>query len=127
MLLVDEKNKANLSLIDNFTVQVQMSIFSNGSQYTAYLCADLGKFHCFNIGLTAHDIEELNSELQGAIEQVAASFEQNGINRDMLLPLAKKGNFAFKRIFAEGTPRETIREALKADATIQIAARDFAI
>ena len=127
MLLVDENEKASLSLIDNFPVQVQMSILSNGSEYTAYVCVDLGKFHCFHIGLTPYDIEELNTELQNAIEQATASFEQNSISGEALSRLAQKGNFVFKRVFAEGIPRETIKNALKAGATIQIAARDFAI
>jgi hypothetical protein len=127
MLLVDENKKASLPFTDNFPVQIQISIFSNNSEYTAYVCADLGKFHCFHIGLTPQDIEELNSELQDAIEQVAASFEQNSIRGEALSRLAQKGNFAFKRVFAEGVPRETIGKALKTGATVQIAARDFAI
>ncbi len=121
------EQKTSLPFADNFAVQVQMSIFSNGSEYTAYVCADLGMFHCFRIGLTPQDIEELNAELQDAIELAAASFEQNGISSEALTRLAQKGNFAFKRIFAEGVPRETIRNALKTGATVQIAARDFAI
>ena len=117
----------SLPFPDNFAVQVQVTILSNGSEYTAYVCADLGNLQYFRIGLTPHDIEELNAELQDAIELAAASYEQNSISSEALSRLAQKGIFAFKRIFAEGAPRETIRQALKMGATIQIAAREFAI
>src|SRR6266568_7890043 len=120
------EQKPGLPPIDNSPVQVQMTIFSDGREYTAYICADLGMFHCFHIRLTPHDVEELNAELQWAMEQVTA-FEQNSINSDALTRLAQKGKFAFKRIFAEGIPRETINKFLKAGAIIQIASRDFAI
>jgi hypothetical protein len=121
------EQRSPLPWVDNFPVQVQISIFSNDSEYIAYICADLGMYHRFHIGLTPHDIEELNSQLQGAIEQVATGFEQKSISSEALSRLAQKGNFAFKRVFAEGTPRETMRHALKTGATVQIAARDFAI
>lgn len=117
----------SLPLTDNFTVQVQVSIFSNESKYTAYVFADQGNVEFFRIVLTPHDIEELNAELRDAIETAAASFEQNNISVEALSRLAYKGNYAFKRIFVEGAPRDTIRQALKMGATIQIAAEDFAI
>jgi hypothetical protein len=127
MLLIDENKKASLPFTDNFPVQVQMSVLPNGSKYTAYVCADLGKFHRFHIGLTSHDIEERNSELQDAIEQVSRNFGDDDAFDVALSTLAEKGKFVFNKIFAEGVPREIISKALKTGATIQIAAEDFAI
>jgi len=114
-----------LPLDDGFPVQVQISIFPNGDDYTAYISVERGMFHRFHIGLKAHDIKALNLGLQKAIKQVASNLEANGIYDEEILQLAQKGNFAFKRIFAEGTPRETIRTALKEGATIQVVTWDF--
>jgi len=102
-----------------------MTIFSNGNEHIAYISADQGMCHKFRIGLKSHDIEELNSELQQANEQLSVNLEMDGGCGDSLAKLAQKGNFAFKRIFAEGIPRETIGKALKLDATIQLTSDEF--
>jgi len=127
MFLLDESTKASLSLIDNFPVQIQMSIFQNGSDYIAYISADGGMFHRFRIGLKPQDVDELNLELQTTIEQVASSFGEQVAYYAALLRLAHKGNFAFKRIFAEGIPREIVSKALQIGTTIQITSQDFFI
>ena len=119
------EQRSPLPWVDNFPVQVQISIFPSGSEHIAYISTDMGMFHRFRIGLKQHDIEELNSGLQQAIEQVAGSFEEQGTYNEALSRLAHKGNFAFKRIFAEGIPRETVCKALKTGATIQIPSEDF--
>ena len=116
-----------LSFIDNFPVHVQIRILSKGSEFEADLSADWGMFHRFRIGLKPQDVDELNLELQKAIEQVSGSFEEQGTYNEVLARLAHKGNYAFKRIFAEGIPRETIGKALKTGATIQIPSEDFFI
>ena len=121
------KQSSALPLIDNFSVQVQIRIFSNGSEYTAYISTDLDKWHRFHIGLKPHDIDELNTELQQAVEQVSVNFEIEGAYGDALARLAQKGKFAFNRIFADGVPRETINRALKTGATIQFSSEDFFI
>ncbi len=121
------KQTSALPLIDNFAVQVQLRIFSNGTDYSAFVSTDLDKWHRFHIGLKPHDVQELNSELQLAIEQVSTAFEVNGAYGEALANLAQKGNYAFKRIFADGIPRETIRNALRTDATIQFSSEDFFI
>lgn len=122
--MVDERT-ADLPFNDHFPVQVQITILSSGSEYEAYVSADQGRFHRFRIGLKPHDIEELNTELQQAIEQVSHDVETNGISGDSLLRLAQTGNFAFKQIFTEGIPRETVRKALKTNAIIQLVGSDF--
>ena len=116
-----------LSFIDNFPVHIQLRICSKGSEYEADLSAEWGMYHRFRIGLKPQDVEELNLELQQAIEQVANSFGEPDTYNEALSRLAHKGNFAFKRIFAEGIPRETVSKALQLGATIQIPSEDFFI
>src|SRR5947209_7573221 len=99
MLLVDEKKKVTLSLRDNFPVQVQMSIFSGGSGYVAYVCADLSNLHTFRFERTPGDVEELNLELQHAVEQVARSCCNDEAFAVALSALTQKGKYAFNRIF----------------------------
>ena len=114
-----------LPFTDNFPVQVQIRITSNGSGYEADICADWSNWYRFRIGLKPQDIAELNSELQQAIEQVAGNIEMNSAYGDALSRLAEKGSFAFKRIFAEGAPRDAISSALRRSATIQFSSEDF--
>jgi hypothetical protein len=121
------EQRSPLSFMDNFPVHVQLRILSKGGEYEADISAEWGMFHRFRIGLRPHDVDELNLELQQAIEQLVGSFEEQDTYKEALSRLAYKGNFAFKRIFAEGIPRETVRKALKKDATIQIPSEDFFI
>jgi hypothetical protein len=72
------KQTSSLPFSDNFSVQVQIRIFSNGSEYIADMSTNLDKWYRFRIGLKQHDVEELNSELQLAIEKVSSDFETNG-------------------------------------------------
>ena len=55
------------------------------------------------------------------------SFLSNFKSLDALSKLAYKGNYAFKRIFAEGIPREIIDKALKTRTTIQVSSEEFFI
>ena len=119
------KQTSTLPLNDNFSVQVQIRIFSNGSEYIADMSTNLDKWYRFRIGLKQHDIEELNSELQQAVERVSNDFETNGTCDESLSLLAQKGSYAYKRIFAEGVPRDIITKALKTGVTIQFSSEDF--
>ncbi len=119
------EQKSSLPFADNFPVHVQVSIFSNGGEYTAYISADMGMAYRFPIRLKPHDLKDLNAELQQAIEWVASSFGVESAYNDALSKLAQTGNFAFKRIFPEGPPREKIRSALKTGTIVQIASEDF--
>ena len=51
--------------------------------------------------------------------------ETSGICDESLSLLAQKGSYAYKRIFAEGVPREIISKALKTGVTIQFSSEDF--
>ncbi len=114
-----------LPLRDDFSVQVQMSIFADTSGYMAYISTDLGGWQRFRIGLKPHDVEELNMELQDAIEQAARAFEAHDEGERALSKLAQKGAFAFKRIFTDGVPREIISKTLNTGATLQIVSEHF--
>lgn len=121
------EQKAGLPFGESFPVHVQISIFSNGSEYMAYISADMGMFYRIPIQLRPHDIKDLNKDLQRGIERVAGSIEVGENCIPALRDLARIGNFAFKSIFPQGPRRETIRSALKAGTTVQVSAEDFAI
>jgi len=121
------KQVPTLPFNDNFGVQVQIRIFSSGNDYIADMSTNLDKWYRFHIGLKQNDLEELNAELQLAIEKVSGNIEVDGTCGETLSLLAQKGNYAFKRIFAEGAPRDIIRKALKTGVTIQFSSEDFFI
>jgi len=120
-----------LPFFDDFPIHTQIRIQPDGREYTAYIQTSWAKWHRFRISLKEHDIEELNSGLQQAIERVSACFNTDAIGVDKaeyaeaLSRLAQKGNFVFKSIFTEGVPRETIRVAMQPDAVIQVSSEDF--
>src|SRR6266702_2535469 len=104
---------SRLAFIDSFPIQVQIRVFLHDNSYMADINADWSNWHRFRIGIKPHDLEELNSELQQAIEEVSCSFEKDGIRSDALAKLAQTGSFAFKRIFSESAPREIVNKVLK--------------
>src|SRR5438046_366355 len=122
------EQKSPLSFIDNFPLHVQIRIFPDKNNYMADINANWSNWYRFRIGIKPNDLQELNSELQQAIEDVSYKFEIEGILSDTLLgQLARKGAFAFKRIFSEDTPREIVSRALKMATTIQFSSEDFFI
>ncbi len=120
-----------LPLANKFSVNVQIRIQQYGRAYQAYIQTDYSDWYSFSIQLTPEDIKELNAELQRAIEQVSGYFEADNADAaervEALSRLAQKGNFAFKKIFAKGTPRDVVHEALERDAVIQVTSEDFFI
>jgi len=118
-----------LPLVDKFLVNVQIRIQSQGREYQCYIQADDYDWFSFPIHLTQHDVDSLNTELQCVIEQVSGKFEIDSTNSaeryEALLRLAQKGNYAFKKIFARGTPREIIQTVLKVGAIIQVTSEEF--
>jgi len=119
----------SLPLIDRFLVNVQIRIQPQGREYQCYIQDDDSDWFSFPIHLTQHDVDSLNTELQQVIEQVSGNFEIDGANsaerHEALSRLAQKGNFAFKKVFAKGTPREIVQAALKGGAIIQVTSEDF--
>jgi hypothetical protein len=122
---------SSLPLTDNFSVNAQIRIHSYGREYKCYIQTDYSDWCSFPIPLTQLDIRDLNIELQRAIEHVSANFEMDSVNskerHEALSRLAQKGNFAFKKIFAKGAPRDIVHEALKRGAIIQVTSEDFFI
>jgi hypothetical protein len=116
-----------LPLNDNFPVELQISIRPYSSTYQAHVQVNDGKWHRFSIGLKSNDVVELNTELQNAVENLANVFDEDGHFdpadfNDALFNLAKKGAFAFERIFKDGPAQDLIKKALKPGSTIQITA-----
>lgn len=120
-----------LPLVDDSLMNVQLRIQAHGQEYLGYIQTDFSDWCSFPIQLTLHDIVELNTELQQVIESVSSYFDTDEINvierREILSNLARKGNFAFKKVFAKGTPRDIVNEALKMGGVIQITSEDFCI
>jgi hypothetical protein len=119
------EQKSCLPFVDTFPVQVQVSILARGNGYDMYISAYQGMFHRFHIALSPDDVAELNTELQGTIEGVAGDFTKEGVPREALLMLAEKGNFAFKKIFADSELRKLLSNVLKMDAVVQITSENF--
>ena len=118
-----------LPLVNNFPVNIQLRIQPYGRTYQAYIQTDYSDWYSFPIQLTQDDVKELNAELQRAIEQVSGYFEDSSIESaertEALSRLAQKGNYAFKKIFAKGTARDIVHEALLINAVIQVTTEDF--
>ncbi len=117
------QRKLPIPFLDPSPVHVLIRIFSSNAGYTADMSVDEGMFHRFRIGLTPHDVNALNHNLQQAIEDLARDHINNGTNA--LANLAQKGSYIFKQVFARDEQREMIRAALKKGATIQFSSEDF--
>jgi CHAT domain len=121
----------SLPLVDDFSVNIQIRIQQCGKEYQGYIQTDYSGWCSFPIQITPYDLNDLNTELQRAIECVSADFEANDAAStgydEALSKLAQKGSFAFKKIFAKGTPRDVIHEALRIGAVIQVTTEDFFI
>src|SRR5688572_27383087 len=106
------KQTLQLPFSDDFPVHAQIRIEADGGEYVAYIQANISNWHQIHNELKQHDIDVLNSQLQKAIEKVSNCFDNNIQTSteydDALLDQAKKGNYVFKRIFAQGVPRELI-------------------
>ncbi len=128
---MSDEETSRLPFLESSPVHMQVRILSERSGFTAYMNTDWSNWQRFRIDLKLHDIEELNGELQYAIEEVSRHFTVDDPSNkirflpETLLQLAYKGSAAYKRIFAEGTPRKLISEALRMGAIIQFSSEDF--
>jgi len=93
----------------------------------AYVITDMGTAAEIPVRLKPHDVKNLNSLLQGAIQQVAGSFGKGNAYETALAELARMGNYAFQRIFPDTSSQETIQDALNAGTFVQIVSKDFFI
>src|SRR5438128_8650332 len=78
------EHKSHLPPFDNFAADVYIRISLEGNRYTAEIQFRGMRPQRIPIELTPNDLEELNAELQQAIEQVASNVETDGIYGDAL-------------------------------------------
>jgi len=116
---------SDLPPLDTSPVHAQVTILPGGGEYIAYVITDTASE--IPIRLKPHDVKNLNSLLQGAIQQVAGSFGKEDAYETALAELARIGNYAFQRIFPDTSFQETIRNALNAGTIVQIVSKDFFI
>lgn len=117
---------ADLPPLDISPVHTQMTIHPSNGEYIAYVITDMGAFP-IPIRLKPHDVKNLNTLLQGAIQKVAGTFGQGNTYEAALSDLARMGNYAFQRIFPDTSSQEIIRDALNAPTIVQIVSKDFFI
>jgi CHAT domain-containing protein len=121
------EQQSEISLIDSFPAQIQLTIQSTGNGYIATLGGGTGRFQRFPLQLTPHDVKALNMQLQTAIEQVAASLTATGIADETVAQLAETGNYVFKRLFPQGPTRHLIEQTFCKRQIVQISSDSFAI
>lgn len=117
---------SDLPPLDISPVHAQITIHPSNGEYIAYVITDLGASD-ISIRLKPNDIKNLNTLLQGAIQQVAASFGTGDAYEVALAELARMGNYAFQRIFPDLSSQETIRNALNTGTIIEVVSKDFFI
>src|SRR5579859_693252 len=125
--------QGELPPLDISPVHVQITIFKSGDTYKAYLFTDTGDGipKELTIKLKPGDVKNINELLKDAIQAVANTYNplppyNQGIAYESALDeLARKGNYAFTRIFQDASDQETIRDALRLGGIVQILSKDF--
>lgn len=115
---------AELPPLDSLHVDVQITVLQKGDEYVALVLTS-SDVEEIPISLTKHDVQNLNRDLQGAIQCVASDFGKDEIYERSLLELARMGYYAFQRIFSDIEAREIIHEALQEGTVVQIVSKDF--
>lgn len=123
------EQRARVPFFDDFAVQAQIRIQPAGREYLAYTQTQ-GTWHRVRLGLQAHDVEKLCTELQQAVAGVSACFDDATGATDKaacaraLSDLAHKGHAALQGLFGEGVLREVIG-ALPPGAVVQVTSEEF--
>ncbi len=112
-------------------VNIQIRIEPQSTGYRFCIKSDWEEWTDFFLyHLTQHDVDDLNTKLQLAIQEVASAFEvedaESSLCQEALLNLATKGAAAFNKIFRDNL-RDTIQEMLTTGKIIQISSNDFSI
>lgn len=118
---------SELPPLDILPVHSQMTILPRNGEYEAHIIIDMATASHIPIRLKPHDVKNLNSLLQGAIQQVASSFGKGTSYEMALAELARMGNYAFQRIFPDPSSQEIVCDALNAGTIVQIVSKDFFI
>lgn len=113
--------------LDISDIRVSITIHSSiNTPYIAEIESDVEPAS-FPIHLKPHDVKSLNTSLQKAIQQVAATFGTGAAYESALSELAKAGNYAFRQIFPDPSAQKFIHDALTAGSIIRIRSDDFLI
>jgi len=117
--------------IYNYPIDINITIHLYNGEYEATILSSGIAPQIFSIELTRDAVQEINSSLQQAIEEVSNSYEEgDSLSSEALSQLATAGKNAFNRIFKEGKQLlyqvlELIRK--ETEITIEIASKDFFI
>jgi hypothetical protein len=115
---------AELPPLDSLHVDTHITIHNQGDEYWAVVLAH-NDVEEIPIHLTKHDVQNLNRDLQGAIQRVASDFGKDEAYERSLLELARIGYYAFQRVFSDKEAREIIHDALQDGTVVQIVSKDF--
>ncbi|GIL15505.1 MAG: hypothetical protein BroJett039_06780 [Chloroflexota bacterium] len=121
---------AVLPLGDDFPVAVQITIHAHDIGYLGTLQVGLDRPYRLPIPLKERDVEDLNGEIQRALEQTATAFESSAntmAQQEALAELAKIGRFAYLSIFPSENIRIALARALQIGTTIQVTSDAFFI
>src|SRR5260370_2020138 len=116
-------------LIYNYPIDINITIHLDNDKFEATILASGIAPQIFSIELTRDAVQEINSSLRRAIEEVSNSAEEgDGVSSEALSQLATAGKSAFNKIFKEGKPLlykilELIRK--ESEITIEIASKNF--
>lgn len=115
----------------DYSIDVHIRIYPSGSRYGADIFA-MGQVRRIPIDLSAHDLADLNKQLQEEIEHTVTWFARNSDStakdaKEQLYPLAKLGNYAYQKIFGYRDTTDAIQNLLSRSrrALIEIASEDF--
>lgn len=98
------KQSNRISPLDPLPVYCTLYILKDNDKYVAHLLSDGGASY-FDINLTHDDIKNLNTLLQTAMQAVSDKFERGNAYEEALQELARQGNYAYQRIFANALGR----------------------
>lgn len=115
----------------DYSIDVQIRIYQTGARYGADIFA-MGQMRRIPIEMSAHDLADLNKQLQEAIKNTAhwAAHHIGETTKDLqeqLYPLAELGNYVYRKIFSYHDTMNIMQSllAMSSKATIEIASEDF--
>ena len=111
--------------LDSLPVHATIYIaFAEINKYVAHVMSGVETFH-FEIELSHDDIKSLNDLLQDAIQAVGSALDKGAAFENAYQELARRGNYAYKRIFARDLQRVSKALAGGAGKVIQVVSDSF--
>lgn len=115
----------------DYNVDVLIRIYRDDERFEADIFAD-EQAQRMPIGMTIHDLKELNVLLQGVLENIVWSYNAGESSKafeddSLILSMAERGHYAFRKIFRDSSVREVIQEITnrRGKITLQIVSEDF--